>query len=182
MNPTPTQFAELQKTYIEALNALTSTLVNATEQVAALNLAASQALLNDASETSRHLISSKDPKQAMALAAGLAQPAAEKIAGYSRNAYGIVSGVGAELYKIVEVQVAEGRRKVAEMVEMSLKNAPAGSEAAVTFLQGALSASNSAYDTVTKATKKASELAEANLAASVAVASDVTKALSPKAI
>ena len=45
------------------------------------------------------------------------------------------------------------------------KNAPAGSEGIVTLVKSAMTAANSAYDQVNKATKQAVEVAEANIAA-----------------
>jgi hypothetical protein len=45
------------------------------------------------------------------------------------------------------------------------KNAPAGTEGVVTLVKQAVSAANSAFDQVSKATKQAVEVAEANMAA-----------------
>jgi phasin family protein len=173
MYSTPAQFTEMQQGYLDALNALAGTLVNATEQVAALNIAAGQAIFQDASDAARHLLDSKDPQQAMAVAGGLVQPATGKMVGFSRNAYGIASGVGADLYKIVDTQVAEGRRKLEELFETSLKNAPPGAEATVLFLKSAMAASNSAYEAIASATKKSAQMAEAKFDA---VAASATKA------
>jgi hypothetical protein len=44
------------------------------------------------------------------------------------------------------------------------KNGPAGTELAVSAIKSALAAANSAYDNISKATKQATEMAEANLA------------------
>lgn len=175
MNPTLAQFAELQKTYVDALSALSNTLVNATEQVASLNAAASKALLEDATATGRSVLDAKDPGAAMAITSAMAQPAAKRIMGYSRNAFGIATGVGVQMYQLIESQVAEGRRRVAEMIEASIKDAPPGSEAAVMFLRTALSASNTAYDAVHTATKQASGLVESNMAAAATAAEGVDR-------
>jgi hypothetical protein len=48
------------------------------------------------------------------------------------------------------------------------KNAPAGSDVAVAAVKSALAAANSAYDSLTKVAKQATEIAEANIAAATA--------------
>lgn len=154
------------------MNALANTLIHATDQVVRLNLAATQALLQDASHTSKELLTSKSAEETLALTGAFVQPAAERLVGYSRNAFGITSGIGTDLYKLVELQISEGKQKLGELIDLSLKNAPPGSEATVSFLKSALAASNTAYDTVASAAKKAAELAQSNLAAMGSAATD----------
>jgi hypothetical protein len=50
------------------------------------------------------------------------------------------------------------------MLDTAAKNGPAGTELAVSAIKSALAAANSAYDNISKATKQATEMAEANLA------------------
>jgi hypothetical protein len=56
------------------------------------------------------------------------------------------------------------------------KNAPMGSEGVVTLVKQAVTAANSAFDQVNKATKQAVEMAEANMAAATKVATKARKA------
>jgi phasin family protein len=177
----PTQIAELQTSQLEALNTFGSALLNATEKLATLNIAATRALLQDAAETTQHLLGSKNAQEALAIASGLMQPAAERLVGYSRNAYDIARGTSAELSRILEAHVTERNRKFAEFFESALKNAPPGSETTISFLQSALSASNTAYDTVSNVVKQAAELTESNLAAAAEVATDAVTAKARKA-
>jgi hypothetical protein len=51
------------------------------------------------------------------------------------------------------------------MLDQSLKNAPAGSDAAVAAVKSAMAVANAAYDNMTKAAKQVTEIAEANVAA-----------------
>ena len=162
MNSTPIQFAELQTSHLNALSAFGSALCDASEKLATLHFAATRALLQEAAEASQNLLASKDAQTALAIAGGLVQPATERLMTYTRNAYGIASGTNAELSKIVETQVSEGGRKIVELVEIALKSAPAGSEAAVSFLKDAYTASNSAYESVSNAAKQALGLVETN--------------------
>jgi len=66
---------------------------------------------------------------------------------------------------VVERQVADSNRRVAEMLDYAAKNAPAGSEQTLALLRNAVAAGNTAFDTVSKVSRQASDWAEANFAA-----------------
>ena len=188
MYTTPTQIAELQKGQVDALYALSHAVFDATEKFVDLNLAAAKALMDESAEKTQALLGVKDIQELMALTGGFAQPAIEKFVSYGRNAYSIASGTGAEFSKIVDAQVAEGNKKVAELVDFATKNAPAGSEPAVSMIKNAVAAANTAYDALAKAAKQAVDVAESNFAAAsqaslkaVAAANDAAKAKGRKA-
>jgi phasin family protein len=178
MFTTPAQFAEIQKSQIDTVYALSHAIFGATEKLADLNLAAAKALLDESSETAQSYIGIKDPKELATLNAGFAQPAFEKFASYNRNLYSIAQAASAEISKIVETRIAETNRKVAELVDFAAKNAPAGSESAVSLLKNAFAASNTAYDTFAKATKQAVSVAESNINAATQAALNATSAAS----
>ena len=75
--------------------------------------------------------------------------------------------------QVVESQVSELNKNLGLALDEAVKTAPAGSDVAVNALRSAISAANSAYDSMTKAAKQASEIAEANIAAA-------TSAVTPK--
>jgi phasin family protein len=165
MYATPTQFAELQKSQVDALNALGHAVFNTTEKLVNLNLTATRALLQESAAAVQSLLGAKDIQEFMALSSGVTQPAIEKAVSYSRNVYGIASGASAEVTKIVEAQIADSNRKLTELVEYASKNAPAGSEPALSMFKSAAAASNTAFDTFTKAAKQATDWAESNFTA-----------------
>ena len=182
MIATPAQFAELQKTQLDALFALSHTMFDATEKLVDLNLAAAKATMEESAEKATQLMTVKDAQEFLALSGGFAQPTVEKFVSYSRTVYGIASGAGAEVSRIVDTQIADGNKKVADLVEFAAKNAPAGSEPAVSMFKSAIAAANTAYDTFSKATKQAVDLVESNVAAATsatmkaaAAANDVVK-------
>src|SRR5215467_1915808 len=188
MYATPAQVAELQKGHVDALYALSHAMFDATEKFVDLNLAAAKALMDESAEKTQALLGVRDVQELLALTGGFAQPAIEKFVSYSRNVYSIASGTGAEFSKIVETQVAEGNKKVAELVEFATKNAPAGSEPAVSMFRSAVAAANTAYDTFAKAAKQAVDVAESNFAAATqaslkaaAAANDAVKTKGRKA-
>src|SRR3546814_12099687 len=75
----------------------------------------------------------------------------------------MVTGVQGELGKLAEVKVGDGKKEVAGAVGELSKNATTGSESAVALLKSSLATANGAYDSMTKAAKKAAEVAESNL-------------------
>jgi phasin family protein len=180
MYPNSNQFLEMQKTHVDAIQAFGSAVFQATEKLASLNLAATRSFLQDGAGAAHTMLAAKDPQEAVTLAGTLAQPGAEKLAAYSRSAYGIASAASAELGKIFEAQMAEGNRKLAEVIDLAAKSAPAGSEHAIGLIKNSLAAANTAFDAVTKAARQASETAESNIAAAVAVATDAVKGKAKK--
>ena len=80
----------------------------------------------------------------------------------------------------LEGQAADAQKKLMGLVEEVTKNAPAGSEAAVSVMKNAVSAANSALESVQKAVKQATEAAESNFNAVAASAVDASKTVSKK--
>ncbi len=180
MVTTTNQLLEMQKTQFDALQAFGSSLFQATEKLAQLNLATTRAFMQDSAGAAHSLFAAKDPQELTGIATALAQPGAEKLAGYARSAYAITSAAGAEISKVVETQIAEGNRKLAEMIDVVAKSAPAGSEHAISLLKNSLSAANTTYDAITKAARQATETAESNIAAAVAVATNAANGKAKK--
>ena len=151
-----------QKASVETLLGLTSKAFEGVEKMVELNLTASKAALAESGEHAKALLSAKDAQELLALQSGLFQPLAEKTAAYSRHLYDIATGSSAELSKALEGQAAEAQTKFMGLVDNAAKNAPAGSESAVAVMKSAVAAANNALESVQKAVKQATEVAEAN--------------------
>ena len=65
-------------------------------------------------------------------------------------------------------------------MDSAAKNAPAGSETAVAVMKSAVSAANNAYESVQKAVKQATDVAEANFAAASDSAVSAAKTVTAK--
>jgi phasin family protein len=179
---TPAQVAELQKSQLDALFALSHTMFEATERLVDLNLAATKAVLEESAEKAQTILGVKDVQELLAVGSSLAQPTLEKVVSYNRNVYGIASGAGADVSKIFETQIAQNNKQVAEMIEFASKNTPTGAEPVASMFKSALAAANTAYDTFSKATKQAVDMAESNLnAATSATVKAANEAVKPKA-
>ena len=181
MFTTPAQFAELQKGQMDAAVALSQTFFDAAERLVELNLAAAKATLEESVEKTQALLGAKDVQELVALSSGSAQPTLEKAVSYSRTVYGIANGANAEVSRILEAQIAESNKKVAQLIDFAAKNAPAGSEPAVSVFKSAVAAANTAYDTFAKAAKQAVEMAETNVAAATSATMKAASAASEKA-
>jgi len=165
MFATPEQFANTNKSSVEALLTLANTAFASAERLAALNLNTARSLLEDSVSSAKTLLGVKDIQGFVSLQTTLAQPAVEKAVAYSRSIYEIATQTQEEVSKIVESQFAETNRNVASALDKVAKNAPAGSDVAVAAVKSAIAAANSAYDSMTKAAKQVAEITEANVAA-----------------
>jgi phasin family protein len=165
MNATTEQFVSANKANVETLVTIVNTAFASAERLAALNLNTARAFLEDSATNAKALLAIKDIKDLIAVQTALAQPAVEKAVAYSRSAYEIVTETQGELTKVVETQVSDLNKNVASSLDKAVKNAPAGSDVAVSAVKSAITAANSAYDSMTKAAKQVSDIAEANVAA-----------------
>ncbi len=178
---TAEQVLASQKATVETLFGLTSKAFEGVEKLVELNMTASKAALAEAAGTTQAVLNIKDAQELLALQASLFQPLAEKTAAYSRHLYDIASGTGAEFGKAFEAQTAEAQKKFLAVVDNAAKNAPAGSETAVAVFKSAVAAGNNALESVQKAVKQATDVAEANFNAVASTAVNATKTTTTKA-
>jgi len=178
---TAEQIIASHKANVETLFGLTAKAFEGVEKLVELNLTASKAALAEAAGTTQALLSAKDAQELLALQASLFQPLAEKTASYSRHLYEIASGASAEFGKTLEAQAVEAQRKFLAVVDNAAKNAPAGSETAVAVFKSAVAAGNNALESVQKAVKQASEVAEANFNAVANTAVNAAKTTAARA-
>ena len=177
---TAEQVLASHKANVETLFGLTTKAFEGVEKLVELNVTASRAALEEAATHTKSVLSVKDAQELLALQAGLLQPLAEKTAAYSRHLYDIATGAGSEFTKAFEGQAAEAQSKFMGVVDNAAKNAPAGSEAAVAVMKGAVAAANNAFESVQKAVKQASDVAEANFNAVASTAVNAAKTTTAK--
>ncbi len=168
------------KANIETLVGLTNKAFEGVEKIVELNLTASKAALAEIGDHAKAVLSVKDAQELLALQSGLMQPLADKTAAYSRHLYDIASGSTAEIGKAFEEQTAEAQKKFMGLIDTAAKNAPAGSETAVTVMKSAVAAANNALETVQKAVRQATDVVESNFNTVAANAVNATKAASKK--
>jgi phasin family protein len=175
MNLTPEQILAANKANLETLVGLTNKAFSGVEQLIELNLAAAKAALADSQNQAQAALSVKDAQQLLALQASLFQPLAEKAVHYNRALYDIASSTGANFTQTMESQVAQAQKAFQDMLHSATANAPAGSEAAVAAFKTAVAAGNNALESVQKAVRQASEMADANVKAMASQATKTSK-------
>ena len=173
---TAEQLMAAHKSNVEILFGLTGKAFEGVEKLVELNLQVAKAAMGEVADNTKAALSVKDAQELMALQAGLLQPVAEKAAAYSRHLYDIAASTGAEVTKVAEATTADAQKKFMSMVDTAVKNAPAGSENVVALVKSAVAAANNAFDGVQKATKQATDVAEANFQAISATAVKASQA------
>ena len=177
---TAEQIVASHKANVETLFGLTAKAFEGMEKLVELNVQASKAALAETANHTQAVMGVKDAQELLALQASLMQPLAEKTVAYSRHLYDIASGTGAEFGKAAEAQAADAQKKFMAVVDNAAKNAPAGSESAVAVMKSAVSAASNAMESVQKAVKQATEMAEANFNTVAAQAVSAAKAPAKK--
>jgi phasin family protein len=175
------QFISVQKANLEAAAGLSQSAFAGFERLVELNLAAGKAAVGESFSNAQGLLTAKTPQELLAAQAALMQPAFEKSVSYGRHLYDIASNTGAEITKAVEEKMAESQAAVQNLVETNLKNAPAGSDVAVSMFKSAFEASQTAADTLKKVAKQAADTAEANFKVASAQAESAVKSTIAKA-
>ncbi|MDO9571095.1 MAG: TIGR01841 family phasin [Hydrogenophaga sp.] len=177
---TAEQIVAAQKANIETIFGLTQKAFEGVEKLVELNVQATKAALSESANSTQAMLSVKDAQELLTLQASLMQPLAEKAVAYSRHLYDIASGTSAEFGKAAEAQATDAQKKFMSVVDNASKNAPAGSETAVAVMKSAVSAANNAMESVQKAVKQATEMAEANFNTVTSSAVNASKTVAKK--
>lgn len=162
------QLASANKAGAETFMTIANTAFAGAERLAALNLNAARSFVENSAANTRALLAVKDVEAMVAMQKSLSQSDAEKATDYSRRVYEIATQTHEAFSKVVEAQVSELNKNLDLALDKAAKTAPAGSDVAVNALRSAISAANSAYDSMSKAARQATEIAEANLLAATA--------------
>jgi len=175
MYVTPEQIQAANKANVDSILAFASSQYAAFEKFANLNATAFKTAFEDSIANARALAGAKDVQELISLQTSFAQPAIEKAVAYSKSVYEVATQANAEFSKMTEKRVAEWNDNFVSLLDKAAKNAPAGSDVAVTAMKQMIAAANSAYDNMTKVAKQATEIAEANVTAATETAKNFAK-------
>lgn len=174
MSVTPEQVVAAAKSNVDASLkssvAAVSSVFNAVESLSALNLKTARASFDDGVAFVKAVAAVKDPKELVALQVGLLMPSVEKVVAYGRAVAAIGASVKSELSAQAEADLASLMGQLNSSLETLFKNAPAGSEAAVSAVKTAIANATSAYEGATKAAKQVAEAAQASIETATAAA------------
>ena len=171
----PEQFATAQKSNLDTSWAVANMMFEGFQKLVELNLQAVKSTLAEGRENVGKALPANDPQDLVSAQACLIQPTAEKIQSYSRQVFAIVAATQTQFSKLAEVQYQAHNQRVQTLVDNVSQNAPAGSEAVVAAFKSTITATNGLYETVQRATRQATEVAENNFETVVAAASKATQ-------
>ena len=174
------QVIAAQKAQFETFFGLSQKAFEGVEKLIELNVQATKAALAESASTTQAFLNVRDAQELVNLQASLVQPMAEKTVAYGRYVYDIASGTGAEFSRAAEATATDAQKKFMAVVDNASRNAPAGSETAVAVMKSAVSAANNAIESVQKAVKQATEMAENNFNAVATTAVNASKTATKK--
>jgi len=170
------QLIAAQQAQVETFFDITTKAFAGVEKVVELNLATARATLAESADAAKAVLSAKDPQALMALQTELLQPAAEKATAYGRHLADIATAAQADVVKVAEAQLAAAQQGLHSLVDVAVKNAPAGTEGGVALFKQSVEAANTAFANVQKAAQQAADLAQSNFQAVTDTAMKATKA------
>ncbi|MEO9386674.1 phasin family protein [Chromobacterium phragmitis] len=179
MFTTTQELSSLGQSQFDKAVRLSSIVLAGAERFASLQLDLSRKLLSDNAEAFKALSEAKDVKALGELQNTLAQPALDQAFSAARNVYDAALATQNELTSFVEEQIAENNKALQTSLDRLSKNAPAGSDIAVSALKTLLNTSTAAFESVSKTAKKVSaEIAEAGVEAATNSAKVASAAVS----
>ena len=140
------QFAEINKAGYDNAVKLASLSLDKAEQFAKLNLQAAKIVLENGVYTANAVAGIKDVQEFAAVRAKLTEAGVQNALGYSRGVYQIASEAQADFSALAEQAWAAYTKGFAVWVDNAAKNAPAGSDVAVTALKSTVAATTAAFD------------------------------------
>ena len=174
MYQAPEQFTQLGKSSIETALSVANITLQSTERLVDLQLKAAKEVLDQSMRSAKALTGAKNVQDLIALQSTAAQPNVEKVLAYSRSLYEVASDAQTRINKLVEARMTEFSDDLMAAMDQAVKNAPAGSESAVAAFKSAVTAANTAYDTLSKVARQTADVA-VNNAASAASQTHSTK-------
>lgn len=175
MYVTPEQITASNKANVDAVLSVAAAQFAAFEKLANLQAAAVKTVFEESMTNTRALFGAKDVQEFAALQQSFAQPAVEKAIAFSKNVYEVATEANGELSKLAESRMADWNQNFVSVLDKASKNAPAGSDVAVAAVKSMLAAANSAYDSMNKVAKQATEIAEANVSAATETVKGLAK-------
>jgi phasin family protein len=176
---TQEQIAATRMANLDLLFGLSTKAVEGFERLAALNMQLMRATLADMVDFAQKLFSVKEQQDWLALQNSLGAPLADKMQGYSRQAVDIALATQAEFVRVAQAQSEACGRQMQTAVEDVAKNAPAGSEAAMSALNSAIAAANTLYETLQRAGQQAVKATQSNLDVAAAASKSAKLAANP---
>lgn len=171
MYQSPEQFMQFGKSSLEAALSLANITLQGTERLVGLQLKTAKEALDESIRSAKALSDIKNVQELMSLQSTATQPNMEKVMAYSRSVYEVASDTQTKINKVLEDRMSKVGGELVAAVDKAVKTAPAGSETAVAAFKSAVAAASTAYDTMSKVAREATDLAVSSATTQAAKAS-----------
>ncbi|MEO6024700.1 MAG: phasin family protein [Burkholderiales bacterium] len=161
----PEQFADFNKSNVDAALKFAKVTFDATERLLGLQLAVGRDALSEAAKNSNALSEVRDVQDLTALRGKFAEAGTDKWTDYSKAVYEVAQHTQSEFSSLVENQLAEISKNMTVALDKAVKSAPAGTDVAFAAFKSSMTATTAAIDSITKATKQVASFADANVKA-----------------
>lgn len=170
------QFAAMNKASYENAVKVASMSLEKAERLAKLNMQAAKVVLEQGAYTAKAVAGIKDVQELTAVRTQITEAGMQNVLGYSRGVYQIASEAQADFTALAEQAWSSYTKTLAAWVDKAAKNAPAGSDVAMTALKSTVAATTAAFDQLSKASKQVVSFADASVRAAAANAASVATA------
>jgi phasin family protein len=165
MNFNHENFNTVSKANVETSFTLASTVMASLERIAALNLRTTRTLIEEAAANAKTLIDITETQELFSPYMAIVKPTLEKASAYSQSLYEIASETSKEVAEQIEAQYIEANKHIVSALDKVGKDAPPGSDAAMTIVRSAIATANAVYGSISKTAKKPVEISESNIPA-----------------
>ena len=171
----PEQFAEVNKSNVDAALKFAKVSFDATERLLGLQLAVARDALSEGAKNAKVFAEVKDVQDFTALRGKFAETGSEKWADYSKAVYDVAQQTQAQWSQLFEAQISEVNKNIATALDKAVKTAPAGADVAISAIKSTLAASSAAIDSMTKAAKQVASYTDANIKAAASATNAAVK-------
>lgn len=159
----PEQMNALVRNSLESVNRLAAVSLDSAERMAELQMKLARKALADVAERAKTMGEAKDLAALAQLNPGSMQAGLDQANAYAREVYALASAAQTDLRKLFEEQVTALNKQAIAALDAAAKNAPAGSDYAISAFKSAIATATSTYDNVAKAAKQFTEATQANV-------------------
>jgi phasin family protein len=164
----PDQISAAGKKGVDSVYSLVQIQLVAVEKLSALSLDYFKNSLDASVANTKALLDARGVQDLVNLGTVATQPAIDRFVSYSRNVYSVGNETQAQLGELLKAQTADLTIQANGAIDDLAKSGIPGSETTAAALKTALSAGQSAYDSISKASKQASEFVQASIDAAAA--------------
>ena len=172
------QFAELSRATCESALKIAAVSLDKAERFSKLNLQAARVVLEQTVHNGSAVRGIKDAQGMEALRVKLSELGVQNAIAYSKGVYQIASETQTDFSELAEQAWSSYAEDVTAWAEKAAKNAPAGSDVALTAFKSSIAATTAAFDQFSKSSKQMVSIADASARAAAANAASVAKVTS----